>query len=58
MTTPKKIRIRLIFIVGIMMSIGTILGYSLIPSSHFIELIWVMNVLYLLSIYGHFKISE
>ena len=56
--TPKNIRIRLIFIIGIMMSIGTILGYSLIPNSHFIVLIWVMNVLYLLSIYGHFKISE
>ena len=54
----KKIRFRLLFCTGVMMVIGTILGYSLIPSSHFIYLIWAMNVLFLISIYNHIKINN
>ena len=54
----KKIRFRLLFCTGVMMVIGTILGYSLIPSSHFIYLIWAMNVLFLISIYSHIKINN
>ena len=54
----KKIRQKILFIVGIMMSLGTILGYSLIPSSHFITLIWIMNITYLISVYGHWGIKK
>ena len=54
----KSIRLRLLFVMGVMMILGTILGYALIPSSHFITLIWIMNALYLLSIYGHIKLNE
>ena len=53
-----KIRFRLLICLGALMSIGTILGYSLIPSSHFIYLIWIMNTAYLFSIYNHLKINN
>ena len=53
-----KIRIRLLICLGIMMLIGTILGYSLIPSSHFIYMIWIMNILYIFSVYNHFGILD
>ena len=51
-------RIRLLICSGFMMGLGTILGYSLIPSSHFIYLIWVMNFLYLISLYGHIGLKN
>ena len=52
------IRKRILFCFGIMMIMGTILGYALIPSSHFIYLMWIMNVLYVFSIYNHIKIND
>ena len=52
------IRKRMLFCFGIMMIMGTILGYALIPSSHFIYLMWIMNVLYVFSIYNHIKIND
>ena len=52
------IRKRMLFCFGIMMIMGTILGYALIPSSHFIYLMWTMNVLYVFSIYIHIKIND
>ena len=52
------IRKRMLFCFGIMMIMGTILGYALIPSSHFIYLMWIMNVLYVFSIYNHIKINN
>ena len=53
-----KIRIRLLICLGVMMLIGTILGYSLIPNSHFIYMIWIMNILYIFSVYNHFGILD
>jgi len=55
-TNNKKNRQRLLFCMFVMMFIGTILGYSLIPSSHFIYLIWIMNLLYAVSLYSHLRI--
>ena len=58
LTSQEIIRKRLLFCMGIMMFMGTILGYALIPSSHFIYLMWIMNILYLFCIYSHFKINH
>ena len=38
----KQISKIIIYIVGFMMVFGLYLGYSLIPSSHFISLIWIL----------------
>ena len=43
----KKISTIIIYTVGFMMTFGLYLGYSLIPSSHFISLIWVLFIFYL-----------
>ena len=56
--SQKIIRKKLLFCMGIMMVMGTILGYALIPSSHFIYLMWIMNILYLFCIYSHFNINH
>ena len=58
LTSQEIIRKRLLFCMGIMMVMGTILGYALIPSSHFIYLMWIMNILYLFCIYSHFNINH
>ena len=52
-TTPqiskrKNVRNRVLIILGLMLLIGIFLGYSLIPSSHFINLIWLMILLYII----------
>ena len=47
------LRFRLLLCIGIMILVGAILAYSLIPSSPFIYLIWTMVPLYLISLYGH-----
>ena len=47
------IRFRLLLCVGIMILVGAILAYNLIPSSPFIYLIWIMIPLYLISLYGY-----
>ena len=46
-------RLRLLLCIGIMILIGAILAYSLITSSPFIYLIWIMIPLYIISLYGH-----
>ena len=61
-STPKliesyDIRKRLLICLGFMMFLGTTLGHTLIPSSHFIYLIWIMNALYLFCISQHKKIT-
>ena len=58
LTSQEIIRKRLLFCMGVMMVMGTILGYALIPSSHFIYLMWIMNILYLFCIYNHGKINH
>tara|TARA_B100000029_G_scaffold428131_1_gene437873 strand:+ start:2396 stop:2839 length:444 start_codon:yes stop_codon:yes gene_type:complete len=62
-TTPElsknnKVRIRVLSILGFMLIVGMILGYALIPSSHFINLIWIMVLFYFVSFYAHFNRSK
>ena len=49
---------KIISIVGLMMAFGMYLGYALIPSSHFITLMWFLIGLYLISLYSHIKIHK
>ena len=49
---------KMISIVGLMMSFGMYLGYALIPSSHFITLMWFLIGLYFISLYSHIKIHK
>ena len=57
MLKNKLIAKRVLFVLGIMLIIGAILGYSLIPSSHFIYLIWIKILMYIVSIYGYIGID-
>ena len=57
MLKNKLIAKRVLFILGVMLSIGAILGYTLIPSSHFIYLIWIKIFMYIVSIYGYLGIK-
>ena len=52
----KEIGIKLFVIIGLMMSFGLYLGYTLIPSSHFISLIWVLIIFYLISLYSFYNL--
>jgi len=56
--TKQFIGNKIISIVGLMMSFGMYLGYALIPSSHFITLMWFLIGLYLISLYSHIKIHK
>ena len=58
LVNSHSIRIRLLICLGFMMGIGTILGYFLIPSSHFIYIIWIMNLIYIYSIYIHSRLKN
>ena len=53
MLKNKLIAKRILFILAIMLTIGAILGYTLIPSSHFIYLIWIKIFMYIVRIYGY-----
>jgi len=57
MLKNKSIAKRIIFILGIMLLIGAVLGYTLIPTSHFIYLIWIKIFMYIVSIYGYLGIE-
>ena len=57
MLKNKLIAKRILFVLGLMLLIGAILGYSLIPSSHFIYLIWIKILMYIVSIYGYIGID-
>ena len=57
MLKNKSIAKRILFILGIMLLIGAVLGYTLIPSSHFIYLIWIKIFMYIVSIYGYLGIE-
>ena len=57
MLKNKLIAERILFILGIMLIIGAVLGYILIPSSHFIYLIWIKIFMYIVSIYGYLGIE-
>ena len=54
----KEISKILIYIVGFMMVFGLYLGYSLIPSSHFISLIWILFIFYLVSLFSYIKLKD
>ena len=54
----KEISKILIYIVGFMMVFGLYLGYSLIPSSHFISLIWILFIFYLVSLFLYIKLKD
>ena len=54
----SRIRQRMLMCLGFMMTLGTILGYTLIPSSHFIYLIWIMNAVFAFCVYSHKKIAD
>ena len=49
---------QLLSIVGFMMFFGMYLGYTFIPSSHFIQLIWGLLICYIISLYSYIKLKE
>ena len=53
----KQIVSKIIYIVGFMLIFGMYLGYTLIPSSHFIILMWGLIALYLISFYSYIKLN-
>ena len=53
MLKNKLVAKRILFILAIMLIVGATLGYTLIPSSHFIYLIWIKIFMYIVSIYGY-----
>ena len=53
----KQIVSKIIYIVGFMLVFGMYLGYTLIPSSHFIILMWGLIALYLISFYSYIKLN-
>ena len=54
----SKIRQRMLMCLGFMMALGTVLGYTLIPNSHFIYLIWIMNAVFAFCVYSHKKMAD
>ena len=49
---------QLLSIVGFMMFFGMYLGYTFIPSSHFIQLMWGLLICYIISLYSYIKLKE
>ena len=56
--SSKMVRVRMLGIIFFMLALSTILGHSLIPSSHFIYLIWIMNFTFLICLFGHLGIKN
>ena len=54
----NNIGFRLLSILGFMMLFGIYLGYTFIPSSHFIQLIWLLFMCYLVSLYSYIKLKN
>ena len=52
----KQVISKIIYITGFMLLFGMYLGYTLIPSSHFIVLMWFLVLLYLVSLYSYTKL--
>ena len=55
MIKNKDIRLSLLICIGVMVYIGIVFGYILIPSSPFIYLGWILIVLHLIALYAHIK---
>ena len=54
----RHIGIRVLSILGYMLLIGFYLGYTWIPSSHFIWLTWGLFGIYLLSLYAFLRLKN
>ena len=52
----KQVISKIIYITGFMLIFGMYLGYILIPSSHFINLMWFLVLLYAISLYSYIKL--
>ncbi len=50
------LRVRLLAVLGLLLITNILLAYFWIPSSHFILLMWGAIMLYLVTLYNHFKI--
>ena len=57
MLNNKLIARRILSVLGMMLIVGAVLGYALIPGSHFIYLIWIKIFIYMISIYGYLGIN-
>ena len=57
LTNSKFFRNRYLFALGLLLSSNIILGYSWIPSSHFIYIMWGAILLYLISLYNHITLA-
>ena len=49
---------QLLSIIGLMMFFGMYLGYTFIPSSHFIQLMWGLFLCYIVSLYSYIKLKK
>ena len=49
---------QLLSIVGFMMFFGIYLGYTFIPNSHFIQLMWILFFCYIVSLYSYIKLKK
>ena len=49
---------RIIIIIGFMMTFGMYLGYTFIPNSHFIYLMWILFLFYCVSLYSFIRIRN
>jgi len=54
----NNIGTQLLSIIGLMMFFGMYLGYTFIPSSHFIQLMWVLFLCYIVSLYSYIKLKK
>ena len=54
----NNIGVQLLSIVGFMMLFGMYLGYTFIPSSHFIPLMWGLFFCYIVSVYSYIKLNQ
>ena len=54
----NNIGVSLFSIIGFMMFFGMYLGYTFIPSSHFIQLMWGLFFCYMLSLYSYIKLKD
>ena len=62
-TGTKKIKqisivLSILSIIGLMMFFGMYLGYTFIPSSHFIQLMWGLIFCYIVSLYSYIKLKK
>ena len=54
----NNIGTQLLSIIGLMMFFGMYLGYTFIPNSHFIQLMWGLFLCYIVSLYSYIKLKK